>query len=87
MTECDSASTDVHLRWVNAKDIGTVDSHRSESLIELDDIDVVLEIEIELAKELGDRERRTDAHDPWGDASNCGTAEFGHDWLIHFDRF
>lgn len=83
MAQCDGSAPDVHLRRVDAEDVCAVDGHGSESLVDLDDIDVVLKIEVELAQELGDGEGGADAHDTGGNAGDGGTTEFGKDWLVH----
>lgn len=86
VTQCDGSAAHVHLGRVDAEDVGAVDGHGGESLVEFDEVDVGLEVEVELGQELGDGEGGADAHDAGGDAGDGGAAEFAEDGLVHLLR-
>jgi hypothetical protein len=71
---------------IQTQDIEAVDGHGGESLVDLDDIDVILG-ELELGKELWDRNRGADAHNAWRNTGDGRAAELGHDWLPKLDGF
>lgn len=83
MTQRNSSASDVHFRRVDAEDVCAVDGHRSESLVDFDDVDVVLEVDVEFAEELGDGEGGAYAHYSRSDAGDGRAAVFGEDGLIH----
>lgn len=86
VTQRDGPAPDVHLGRVDAEDVGAVDGHGGEGLVEFDEVDVVLEVEVEFGQELGDGEGGADAHDAGGDAGDGGAAEFAEDGLVHLLR-
>ena len=77
------ASANIQLARVDAQDVGAVDGHGGESLVDFDKIDVGGQIEIVFAEELGDGERRSNAHYPRGDTCHSRADELGQDGLIH----
>lgn len=83
VTQSNSSTSHIHFRWVDAKNVCAVDSHGSKSLIDFDDVDVILKVEIEFTEELGDGEGRANAHYTRSNPGNGGAAEFGEDWLVH----
>ena len=83
MTQCDRSTTHVHFRGIDFEDVGAVDGHRGEGLVDFDEVDVVLEVEVEFAEELGDGEGGANAHYTRRNAGDGGAAEFGKDGLVH----
>jgi len=80
VTQSDSSSPNVQLLMVYFQCLEAVDRHRCESLVDLNKIDVI-EGDVELGEELGNSNRRADAHDAWWQTSNCGTDELREDGL------
>ena len=87
MPQRNGASPRVHLGMIDLQHVQAVYCHAGEGFVELDDVDVFVEVKVEFAEELRNNNGGTDAHDSRGDAGNGGTAEFGEDWLVHFDGF
>ncbi len=84
VAKSNSTATDVHLLVWQLELILTVHSHRSKSLVDLNDIDII-DAELELLQELWDGDGWSDTHDSWGDTSNGGTDELSKDWLAELD--
>ena len=64
-----------------------VDGHAGESLVDLDDVDIGLEVQVEFRQELGDGDGGADAHDAGRDAGHGGADELGEDGLLQFEGF
>jgi hypothetical protein len=80
VAERDSAAPDVELVVVDLEGLEAVDRHGGESLVELDEVNVV-EGKLELVEELGDGDRGTDTHDPRGQTGDSGADVLGEDGL------
>lgn len=70
----------VDLSGVNLELLNAVNSHGGESLVELEEINVV-DSEAELLEELGDGDGWADTHDAGRKTGNGGAAELGEDGL------
>jgi hypothetical protein len=81
MAEGDGTTTRVNLGMVKTKVLNTVDSHRSESLVDLIDVNVVL-VKLELAQQLRDGGSRADTHNTRRYTGDGSAAELGEDRLV-----
>ena len=54
MPERNGSSPRIHLRGVDLQHILTINGHAGESLVDLDDVDIGLEVQVEFRHELGD---------------------------------
>lgn len=80
VAERNGAAADVHLAVVNLERVLAVDCHAGESLVQLDNVDVV-DGNVELAQKLGNGNRGANTHDAGSQAGNGGTNKLGHNGL------
>lgn len=78
------AASDVQLRVVDLQHVLAVDGHGSESLVELDEVDV-LDVQAVLGQQLWDGDGRADAHDPGCETRDGGADELGQDGLAQLE--
>src|SRR5690606_21453200 len=71
MAKGNSTTSWVNLLMVQSKSLHTVDSHRSESLVNLENINLILADSV-LGKDLWDGNRWTDTHDSWSETDSGG---------------
>jgi hypothetical protein len=69
---------------VKTKGLDTVDSHRSESLVDLIDVNVIL-VKLELAQQLGNGSSWANTHNARRHTSDGSTAELGEDRLVQLN--
>ena len=80
MSQRNSATPRVHLLAGQAKSLPAVNSHASESLVDLNDVDVV-EGDVVDGEEFGDGDGGADAHDAGGETGGGGGDVFAEDGL------
>ena len=72
----------IHLLTINPQYIRTINRHRRKRLVDLNQVDVVVQGEVVLGKEFGNRERGAYAHDAGRDARDRRADEFCEDGLV-----
>jgi hypothetical protein len=83
--KCDSTTPDVKLRVVDLQHILAVHCHGSESLVQLDEVDVV-DVKVVLGEELRDGNRWANTHDSGSKTGNSRANELGDDGLAELER-
>lgn len=84
MAEGNGTTAGVHLVPVELELVAAVDSHGSESFVDLDDIDIV-EGEAVLVEKLGDGDGGADTHDARSQTSNGGADVLAENGLAELD--
>lgn len=84
MPESNGTSSWVHLLPVQLERISAVNSHASEGLVQLEDVDVVNGQSV-LAQKLGHGNRWTDTHDARCETCNGGADVLGENWLVKLE--
>lgn len=80
MTQRNSSTPDVHLRVVDLQGVEAVDGHGRESLVDLDEVNVI-EGKAELGEQLGNGDGWADTHDAGSETSDGGADVLGEDGL------